>query len=137
MLRRVDFVVVLAVTVGALSLHANAKDKDELNKSAGSAETSVIEDKTNAEMLLGKWCGTQGNYTFTEKKLHVLRHSDRKNYDWDIVRMNFGSGWIELHFDESGKKNTVFNEFSKDGLVMHQAANTGGDMGPKMKFRRC
>lgn len=137
-------VATLLAVMGGLPIASAAEDADGgSSKAATSGEkspaekTDFVTDKLEIDMLLGKWCGNLGEYFFTDKKLDVKRFSDGKKYSLPIVKINLGNGWIELHFDDSGKKNTAFYEFSKDDQSMAQAANTGGDNGPKMRFRRC
>jgi hypothetical protein len=85
--------------------------------------------------ILGNWCGDVTDYSFTRTSLTVTFHSDKSTRVWKIKSYEFSDTWINVNWSFGG--NTVFAEFSDDGLRMAQQANTGGDKGPRRPFRRC
>ena len=129
----------MAATFAAASY--GQEKKSESQGGAAAAQSEFLTGMLEADNLYGKWCGNLGDYFFTPKKINVKRHEDGKKWSYEIEKLNFGEGWIEVLFKvpgrEGAKNNTVYYEFAKDGQSMAQKANESGDMGPKMRFRRC
>lgn len=128
---------------------AGSPDADSANKGSSGGDSSAAATSTGEfltgtigfDKLAGKWCGEQGDYDFKEKKLNVLRHSDGGKWSYAIEKLKYHDGMIEVIFKIPGREtsvsNTIYYEFTRDGQSMAQAANTGGDKGKKMRFRRC
>lgn len=94
-----------------------------------------------ANVLIGKWCGEQGDYIFTHRALTVLRR-DGTTAEMRIARITTGRDWIQVYWLGLPKvgdveSNTLFNEFSADRRTMNQAPSYIGDKGPLRIFRRC
>jgi hypothetical protein len=88
--------------------------------------------------LLGHWCGTRSNYTFTTTRLTVDLHGGGAlphGSVLEIEKVEIGDGWINIKWKNDG--NTVFWKFSNDGREMYQRANDSGDMGPERRYHRC
>ena len=93
-----------------------------------------------ADVLLGRWCGDTTNYIFTGTELTVQFHTGGTRV-LRIDHIKTGDGWIDVHWEgkrpDGSSNNTVFTDFSPERDVMFQAANVGGDKGPRRRFRRC
>ncbi len=84
--------------------------------------------------LLGRWCGSTKDYTFTRTRLTVTMHGGGTGI-YEIAKVEASPEWINVFW--KGKGNTVFWKFSADRRQMFQHANETGDMGPEREFHRC
>jgi hypothetical protein len=98
--------------------------------SAAAADLSV-------EDLLGRWCGTITDYTFTSTRLTVKFHDGRQGKILGIKEMSATDEWIDVKWKPPYGGNTVFWKFSTDKRQMFQEANDAGDKGPEHEFHRC
>ena len=85
--------------------------------------------------LLGRWCGSESDYTFTESKLVVSFHNGQPERTLEIQRVESTPRDIEVIW-EPPYKNTIFEKFTPDKRSMRQAATRDGS-GPVRFFRRC
>lgn len=123
-----------------------AQDRQQVapaqGSSAGSSasEAQPSQDALTADVLLGRWCGETTNYTFSGTELRVDFHNGGSRV-LRIDHIKTGDTWVDVHWvgkrDDGSSNNTVFSEFSADRNVMFQAANVGGDKGPRRRFWRC
>ena len=100
-----------------------------------SASTPAAARDLTIEDILGRWCGDTTNYQFARDRLTVTFHNGSPRRVLTIERVEGSPDWLDVHWENAG--NTVFTDFSDDKRVMHQAANTSGDNGPRRRFRRC
>jgi hypothetical protein len=97
--------------------------------------TPAAAQNLTIDKLLGRWCGTESDYTFTRDRLIVEFPDKGPSRTLEIARVETSNTWIDVYWKPSG--NTVFTDFSADGREMAQAQNTEGDMGPRRPFKRC
>lgn len=103
------------------------------------ASKAVAARDLSIESLVGRWCGSAVDYTFSRTELRVVLHDKQRTLTHgpvlEIQNVKTGDGWIEIKWKGAG--NTVFWKFSDDGRQMFQKANDAGDHGPERKFHRC
>ena len=97
---------------------------------SGKAEKALSVDS-----LMGRWCGDISAYTFTPQQLTVTFFNGNPQRILRIKTINVSTNWIEVIWDPRDGVNTVFEEFTGNGMV--QKANTGGDKGPRRIFHHC
>jgi hypothetical protein len=86
--------------------------------------------------LLGNWCGSESNYSFTRKVMIVTRPTSSDKLVFDIVAIEPREGRIAVSWQRADGKvvRTEFADFSGDGKRMVQLPNSGG---PRREFKRC
>ena len=86
--------------------------------------------------LLGNWCGSESNYSFSRKVMVVTRQSDSAKLVFDVVASRAREGRIAVSWQRADGKvvRTEFAEFSADRKKMAQLSNSGG---PRREFKRC
>jgi len=90
--------------------------------------------------LLGRWCGTESNYTFTRTRLSVTRFDGKKLKHGPVIKIadvKATEQWIEIHWLPVKPNNNTIFEVSSDKKVLIQRQNTTGDKGPRREFHRC
>ena len=90
--------------------------------------------------LLGKWCGSESNYTFIRSELRIVRLDGRNLNKGPVLKIlkseNRANGGIEIYWvpDKPGN-STAFQVSVKGELI--ELAQTEGDKGPTRVFHRC
>ena len=99
-------------------------------------------DTLSVDDLLGHWCSEQGDYEFTRERLTVhFRQGGTRVLP--IRSFQVHSADIKVIWDvrmpgvPPDDVATVFYDFDAGRQNMAQAANTSGDMGPRIPFHRC
>lgn len=99
--------------------------------------TSTAADDLSMNDLVGRWCGTVSDYTFTPTQLTVTLHSGEEGRVLAIEKVEANATEIEITWKPPVVGSTAFNKFSADKRQMSQMANDGGDNGPQREFHRC
>ena len=101
---------------------------------AGTASTATFA-LSDAD-ILGNWCGSESNYSFSRKVMIVTRASDSSKLVFDITALEPRADSIAVSWRRADGKvvRTEFAEFSADGKKMAQLSNSGG---PRRAFKRC
>jgi hypothetical protein len=86
--------------------------------------------------ILGNWCGSESNYSFSRKVMIVTRPSDTTKLVFDITGIEAREATIAVSWQRADGKvvRTEFAEFSSDRKTMTQLSNSGG---PRRAFKRC
>lgn len=86
--------------------------------------------------ILGNWCGSESNYSFSRKVMIVTRPSDSSRLVFDITALEPRDERIAVSWRRGDGKvvRTEFAEFGADKKTMVQLSNSGG---PRREFKRC
>jgi hypothetical protein len=86
--------------------------------------------------ILGNWCGSESNYSFTRKVMTVTRVADSARLEFDVVALEPKDESVFVSWRRADAKvvRTEFAEFSADRKKMVQRSNSGG---PRREFKRC
>jgi hypothetical protein len=100
------------------------------------AATSTAAFALSDTDILGNWCGSESNYSFSRKVMIVTRMSDTTKLVFDITGIEAREGTIAVSWQRADGKvvRTEFAEFSGDRKTMTQLSNSGG---PRREFKRC
>jgi hypothetical protein len=101
--------------------------------SAAAADLSIND-------LIGRWCGSESNYTFTPTQLFVVR-LDGKNLKngpvLKIAKVEGNANEIQVMWSPLKPGNSTSFELTADKRQLIQVPETKGDKGPRREFRRC
>ena len=105
-----------------------------------SASTNAPASDLSIDDLLGRWCGKESTYTFTEEQLSVARRDGgplKNGPVLKIVKVEATPDQIDVYWEPLGPGHFTRFELSPDKRQLHQVAETVGDKGPRRLFRRC
>jgi hypothetical protein len=90
--------------------------------------------------IVGRWCGTESNYTLTRTQLAVVRLDGKALKSGpvlQIAKVEGTSDQIHVFWLPERPGNSTLFELAADKRRLVQMPQTEGDKGPRREFRRC
>jgi hypothetical protein len=105
------------------------------------ATMRAVVEFNGTDDLLGSWCGTKTNYTFTRTQLTVAPLRGQSLTHGSVLTIGEVVGrpdQIDVYWAPLGDPNNFTRfSFSSDKRSLIQARETTGDNGPRLTFNQC